>query len=588
MNSPFTAQWLDGQRLASRPVAVAVDGATLHIHGLDTPCAIPLAQMRVSDRLARVPRFLYLPEGRCLETADNDAVDALFAAQSQARIDVCIDWLERRSRIAAAAAVLLVASVILLGYFGLPWAAHKAALAVPDKIEREAGKAGLAALQRMLGESQLNLSERRRAITQTERIARARGLARQPQLEFRSMGQFPNAFALPGGFIVVSDELLHLANDDELAAVLAHEIAHWQLRHGAQTVFRGSAALLIVSTVTGDLSTLTSFTASLPVLLLQRGYSREFEEEADAYAVATLKQAGIDPRHLATILTKLQRARPGNGVDYSYLSTHPSTDDRARKIDPTNSYLSLIPEPGEHRPLSPTADGATAMENVDQAPRAITQEPPAYPIELRSAKIQGSVTVEFIVAKDGTVHEPRIIRSTHAGFEEPVLAAIVLWRFEPGRLRGQPVNTRAQIDVPFTLSEDTAEPSTPPEPDSTATVRDLIAKHRIPVLIEQRAPEFPAELLAARASGRVVVEFQVENTGRVRRAYAKSSTNVDFDLAAVSAVRQWKFSPSPESDPRLLTTFCAEVDFRITSAATEPPAGETKMYFDPPPPSGRN
>ncbi len=585
-SQPFAAEWCDGRRLASRPVTLSADGTNLHIDGLEAPCSIPLARVRASDRLARVPRFLYLPDGVSLATPDNDAVDALLASRGQARLNRLIDWLESRSRVAAIAAVLLVASVAGLVYFGLPAAARRAAQAVPANIERQAGEAALNTLSRMLGPSQLDRAARQRVATQMDRLVRAQKLPIAPRLEYRAMGNFPNAFALPGGILVVSDELVHLATDDELAAVLAHETAHWQLRHGAQTVFRSSAALLVVSTVTGDLSTLTGFTASLPLLLLQRGYSREFEEEADAYAVAALKQAGIDPRHLAAVLTKLQRARPDTGVDYSYLSTHPSTDDRARKIDPTNSYLSLIPAPNGQKIVTAATDDVTAMENVDVAPRALTQELPEYPIELRNAKVEGSVTVEFIVAQDGTVHEPRIVRSTHAGFEEPVLAAITQWRFAPGRRRGQPVNTRAQIDVPFTLAEDSSEPPANSAANSDLTVRDLVAKLQVPTLIEQRTPEFPANLLAARASGRVVVEFQVENTGRVRRACAKSSTNTDFDLAAVEAVRRWKFTASPNSDSRLLITLQTEIDFRITSAATEPPAGEATIHFAPPPKAG--
>jgi TonB family protein len=492
MNAPFNAHWLDGQRLASREVTVVGEGATLHVHGLDAPCAIPLAQVRVSDRLARVPRFLYLSDGKSLETADNDAVDALFASRGRTRIDVCIDWLERRSRVAAAAAVLLVASVSALIYFGLPAAARRAAQAVPATIERQAGEAALGTLSGMLGESRLDRKARARVAAQLDRVTRAQKFPTAPRLEFRAMGKFPNAFALPGGILVISDELVDLANDDELAAVLAHEIAHWQLRHGAQTVFRGSAALLIVSTVTGDLSTLTSFTASFPVLLLQRGYSREFEQEADTYAVAALKQAGIDPRSLATILTKLERARPDEGADYSYLSTHPSTSDRARKIDPTGTFESLLEKPevaeapaastnsvppttpvtpppspakvksvmfnsGNH-PERKTAGTAPASAfswaQLEIPPTPVDRVPPEYPSELRTAGVTGMVSLEFIIDHEGDVVAAEVVRSTHPGFEQVALDAVMKWKFNPGRKNGRTVNTRASIDIPFTLTED--------------------------------------------------------------------------------------------------------------------------------------
>ena len=56
-----------------------------------------------------------------------------------------------------------------------------------------------------------------------------------------------------------------------IAAVLAHELGHVERRHGLQSVLRNSAALLVVSTITGDLSTLSTFSATLPFLLLQYG-----------------------------------------------------------------------------------------------------------------------------------------------------------------------------------------------------------------------------------------------------------------------------------------------------------------------------
>jgi len=134
--------------------------------------------------------------------------------------------------------------------------------------------------------------------------------------------------------LVVSAALGALANDEELAAVLAHEIGHWQLRHGLQGVLRSSAALLLVSTVSGDLSALTTFAGTIPFVLLQRGYSREFEEAADAYAVDLLRQADISVAHFATILKKLENARPGSGQDLTYLSTHPATHDRIKRVNP--------------------------------------------------------------------------------------------------------------------------------------------------------------------------------------------------------------------------------------------------------------
>lgn len=131
----------------------------------------------------------------------------------------------------------------------------------------------------------------------------------------------------------MADELVHATvNDEEIAAVLAHELGHIEQRHGLQSVLRNSSALILVAGLTGDLSTLSTFSATLPFLLLHYGYAREFEREADAFATELLEKAGISPARLADMLETLDSLRPSSGPDFSYLSTHPSTVDRIRLL----------------------------------------------------------------------------------------------------------------------------------------------------------------------------------------------------------------------------------------------------------------
>jgi Zn-dependent protease with chaperone function len=288
--------------------------------------------VRVSDRLGSLPRFVYLAPRTTIETPENDAFDALLAARRRGRGAAFIDWLETHNRIAALATVLLVMFVACGLRFGLPGLARRTAAAVPAAVEEQAGRAALRTFDRMLGTSSLSRSERRRVEDQLARLVTVRPFGTKPHLEFRSMGgKYPNAFALPGGTIIVSDELVRLGvTNDEIAAVLAHELSHVERHHGIQSLLRNSYALLVVSALTGDLSTLSSLAASLPLVLLNSGYSREFEREADADALALLTAAGIDSRCFATVLEKLEKARPATGRDYSYLSTHPPTAERIR------------------------------------------------------------------------------------------------------------------------------------------------------------------------------------------------------------------------------------------------------------------
>ena len=83
-----------------------------------------------------------------------------------------------------------------------------------------------------------------------------------------------NAFALPNGTIVVTDDLVKLAeHDDELVAVLAHEIGHVVSRHALRRVLQDSGVMLLVAGITGDIVSISSLAAALPTLLIEAKYS---------------------------------------------------------------------------------------------------------------------------------------------------------------------------------------------------------------------------------------------------------------------------------------------------------------------------
>lgn len=477
MKPVLQGTWHSGRDLAARPATLEMAAESVRVTGAMAPVDFPIRTTRVSDRLGHIPRYLYFPEGSTFETLDNDGVDHMLASVGRGRAAAWLHGLEQHSRLAAAATLVLVASLVAIVFSGLPVMARRAAFAVPPAIELQAGEAALASLRNWLGPSELDGRTRARVQHQLNRITVVRMMQDRPRLEFRAMGRFPNAFAFPGGIIVVSDELVRLATEDEMAAVLAHEVAHWQLRHGLQAVLRNSAALLLVSTVTGDLSTLTAFAGTLPVLLLQRGYSRESEQEADDYAAETLRRAGIDPRNLASILAKLDAAKPDKGVDYSYLSTHPATSDRIRKVDPLGTYKSRAPamiadlpaeSPGGVRwdmgKLVYDPNANPIPKPLEVMPEPIQQVPPTYPPILREAGIEGQVLLDLIVESDGSVGEIRVANSDHHEFEPAAITAVRQWRFKPATRNGEPMRATMRLPVVFRLVADDQQAHVNPIP----------------------------------------------------------------------------------------------------------------------------
>ncbi|MBV9190672.1 MAG: M48 family metalloprotease [Betaproteobacteria bacterium] len=128
------------------------------------------------------------------------------------------------------------------------------------------------------------------------------------RLELRSCpGMDPNAMALPGSTIVVTDELIRLAQSGEqLAAVLAHEMGHVRERHAVRTALQRAGITTTVATFLGDTAGLAD---ALRRVLLQTGYPLAFEDQADAFALQRMRDQSIPPRALADMLQVLERYR---------------------------------------------------------------------------------------------------------------------------------------------------------------------------------------------------------------------------------------------------------------------------------------
>jgi protein TonB len=104
--------------------------------------------------------------------------------------------------------------------------------------------------------------------------------------------------------------------------------------------------------------------------------------------------------------------------------------------------------------------GAAPMSNMifeaselDQPPRAVVRTPPEYPYRARQRRIEGSVQVRFLVNVDGTTSQVTIVDSQPPGvFDQAAVDAVSRWRFEPGRLAGEPVAAWVVAPITFDLS----------------------------------------------------------------------------------------------------------------------------------------
>jgi len=145
-----------------------------------------------------------------------------------------------------------------------------------------------------------------------------------------------NAVAAPGGFIYLTRGMVFfLRSDDELAFVLGHEVAHAARRHGAQMIernFAWSLGLWILIRVLGGDPTAVQI-ADFARFLITRGYSREFEFEADRYGILYMRRAGFDPAASLVVLERLRAEQRREPSQFEVLfRTHPALSERIERV----------------------------------------------------------------------------------------------------------------------------------------------------------------------------------------------------------------------------------------------------------------
>ncbi len=136
-----------------------------------------------------------------------------------------------------------------------------------------------------------------------------------------------NAFALPGGNVVVFSGLLKkLKTKEEFAALLGHEVAHINKKHSLKNIFRSLSGYLFLSLVTSDINGITTIILENANNLSNLSYSRELETEADAYAIEVLNNNKINPVGLLKLFKVLKNE--SKFEPYEILNSHPLTNNR--------------------------------------------------------------------------------------------------------------------------------------------------------------------------------------------------------------------------------------------------------------------
>jgi predicted Zn-dependent protease len=333
-SAPFRGVLLDGKTAAKLPITLSADAA-----GLVLQWEQGLRVLKASDVLPihHCPsgvQFVRLTDGgTCELPASTELLTVLTGAGVAIKKDSAAaavlhgDW-----RIAVMALAFLATVLAAFYIWLLPAVAKFGAGLVPQQMQRTLGETALRQAEaRWLSPSRLPSWQQGLIQARFEMLTRGLSGPESKGLELRirksSIG--PNAFALPGNLVVLTDELVTLVDGDPqtISGVLAHELGHLKHQHGLRSVVHGTALTILGSALIGDYS---SALAAIPAALGHLNYSRHFEFEADAYSRDVLCDAHIDPAKTALFFEKAA-ATQGNVEELipNYLRSHPVSENRA-------------------------------------------------------------------------------------------------------------------------------------------------------------------------------------------------------------------------------------------------------------------
>lgn len=338
--APLPALWFDGVSARAQPCELDWKDGELRLYAAQgEPRRYASTQVRWPERTRHGLRQLQLPDGGVVSIADARAWDDWTRAAGIVQplaARWALSW-----RGSAAAILLLLGSLFGAWRWGIPWGAEQVAHALPDNVQAKLGQRVMQDLEQRqwLMPSELPVEVQQRIADAVAGMAKKayRDAAPAYRLHFRSAPKWlgPNAFALPGGDVVVTDALVKLLKSDgntvasALLGVVAHELGHVRERHGLRLAFEAGAVTVLTGWWLGDFS---SILAAAPALAAQAGYSRHHERSADAEAKRVMLAAGIDPAAMVEFFQAVQKAVPqrdGDGTAFG-LATHPVDSERIR------------------------------------------------------------------------------------------------------------------------------------------------------------------------------------------------------------------------------------------------------------------
>ncbi len=332
----ITADFFDGKHAGAQVVMLAIANDQLSITSGDQTVntQLSLKSCTIQPALGQSRRIIELPDGGHLSLS-RESFEALIPARHKSTFWRKLHAIENNLGLVAIALIAVIALSVAFVRWGVPALAYTTAKLTPLSVEQTLGQQALDAMDEpkvgYFKPSQSSLLQQKQISQHLASMCKKTQQCPTYTLHFRqsrpSIGA--NAFALPGGQVVITDDLIKLANNnDEIISVLAHELGHVKERHALRGILQSTISGLLIVMLTGDFSSLA---ASIPTAMLHLQYTRNLENEADHYALQSMLTACIPTGAFADMLTRLDK-NAGKGLALpELLSSHPDT---AKRVQP--------------------------------------------------------------------------------------------------------------------------------------------------------------------------------------------------------------------------------------------------------------
>jgi Zn-dependent protease with chaperone function len=333
------AIYYDGKDSRRHQVTLLIHKRVVAMRGPGLRLNVRLSKMEISERLQHAPRILRFPDGGFIEASDHRRLDRMLK-QNRFQDPRVVRW-QNNWPLSLAALVALVMALLSIYHWGMPAAADALAQRLPASFGKKVGDQGFAVMEeQLLKPSQLAPEYQQHMRARFASLLQPRGEKTPYQLEFRSGKMGANAFALPNGVIVITDLMVKKAGSDEaVLGVLSHELGHVQRRHSARQLLASAGVGIMLNMWVGDVSTAL---AAVPAILANMKHSRDFEREADKYAIDMMLANGLPLEPMAAMFESM--SHPSDNEDED---SDEDDDEPQQRRQPPPDYLSSHPSDAE-------------------------------------------------------------------------------------------------------------------------------------------------------------------------------------------------------------------------------------------------